>query len=32
MSELLTEWGDGSLGPLERKPLELAIVHWQPSN
>jgi 2-polyprenyl-3-methyl-5-hydroxy-6-metoxy-1,4-benzoquinol methylase len=30
MRELLTDWGDGALGPLERKPLELAIVHWQP--
>jgi hypothetical protein len=30
MRDLLTDWGGGSLGPLERKPLELAIVHWQP--
>jgi 2-polyprenyl-3-methyl-5-hydroxy-6-metoxy-1,4-benzoquinol methylase len=32
MRALLTDWGDGALGPLERKPLELAIVHWQPRN
>lgn len=32
MRELLIDWGDGALGPLERKPLELAIAHWQPRN
>jgi 2-polyprenyl-3-methyl-5-hydroxy-6-metoxy-1,4-benzoquinol methylase len=30
MRKLLIDWGHGGLGPLERKPLELAVVHWQP--
>ena len=28
MSRLLTDWGDGSLGPLDRRPLQLGVVHW----
>jgi 2-polyprenyl-3-methyl-5-hydroxy-6-metoxy-1,4-benzoquinol methylase len=30
MRDLLTDWGKGALGPVERKSLELAIVNWQP--
>jgi 2-polyprenyl-3-methyl-5-hydroxy-6-metoxy-1,4-benzoquinol methylase len=30
MRELLTDWGDGALGPLEQEPLHLAVAHWPP--
>jgi 2-polyprenyl-3-methyl-5-hydroxy-6-metoxy-1,4-benzoquinol methylase len=30
MRDLLTDWGDGALGPLDRNLLELAVAHWQP--
>jgi hypothetical protein len=28
MRELLVDWGDGVLGPQQREPLQLAVVHW----
>jgi len=28
--ELLTDWGDGILGPFDRRPLPLAVVRWAP--
>jgi len=30
MDELLVDWGEGRLGPRERGPLQLAVVHWTP--
>jgi len=29
LPDLLVDWGDGALGPRDRRPLPLAIVHWQ---
>jgi 2-polyprenyl-3-methyl-5-hydroxy-6-metoxy-1,4-benzoquinol methylase len=28
MSQLLDDWGDGRLGPADRRPLPLGVVHW----
>ena len=30
MGELLTDWGDGVLGPADRRPVKLGVVHWRP--
>jgi SAM-dependent methyltransferase len=29
MTDLLVDWGDGVLGPRDRRPLPLGIVHWR---
>jgi hypothetical protein len=30
MDELLVDWGDGVLGPADRRPLPVGVVHWAP--
>jgi len=32
MAELLVDWGDGVLGPRDRRPLPLGVVHWRTSH
>ena len=30
MGELLTDWGEGVLGPRDRRPVKLGVVHRRP--
>jgi hypothetical protein len=31
MNALLVDWGDGQLGPADKRPMKLAIVRWESS-
>jgi hypothetical protein len=30
LPQQLADWGDGALGPRDKRPLELDVVHWIP--
>jgi len=31
MAEHLVTWDEGVLGPIDRSPLKLGVVHWPPT-